>query len=65
MFHPCDLPTITTDLQQVIYLATNHCQHESFSILTHKNENMNDSLRFFTDSAILNRALEFPLNYFG
>ena len=27
-------------------------------------ENMNDSFRFYTDSAILNRALEFTVEFF-
>ena len=56
---------LTTDGQTVLYQATIHCQHESILILTHKKiENMNDSFRFYTDSAILNRALEFPAKLF-
>ena len=54
-----------TDRQTMIYEATNLCEHESISLLTRKKiENTNDSFRFYTYFAILNRALKFPANFF-
>ena len=45
---------------------SSHCQQEFILVLRHKKiENMNDSSRFYTDSAILIRALEFPINLYG
>ena len=53
---------LTTDRQTVIYQAANHCQHEYISILTHKMiKNMNEYFKVYKDSAILERALEFPV----
>ena len=53
-----------TDQQTMTCKATNCCQHQYISILTHKKiENMNNNLRFYIVSAISDRALEFPVNF--
>ena len=53
---------LTTDRQTVIYKATHYCQREYILILIHQNiKNINKSFRVYKVSAILNRALEFPV----